>query len=388
MPADDVDIQRRPRDRKSSILAAAADLFAAGGFSAVGIDEIGERVGITGPAIYRHFKGKDALLGAVLLDVVTAYEVDDAALEEGLHRVVADAVTTALDHPSGLATYVHERRRLAGDDRRPVAAAEKRLRQQWHRAIGAAQPELSEPEIGARFAAMLAALSAVALRPATVVRPQLDRLLTEALLAMLLAPTSESGPTPKSGDAWSPPHSRAEAILSCALALFHQRGFHGVGIDDIGEAAGISGPTVYFYYESKLDILMGAFDRAGARVSAGAHDALTGASSATDALARLIASYLEVVNDNVDLIAVTSREFGVLPEADRSNRSRLRRQVRDTWVAVLRELRPGLGEGAARTLVAGVFPLMIQLSHHGIQPTEAAPLASAFLLGEAESAIS
>src|SRR3954463_3542383 len=52
--------------RREQILAAAAELFARHGFHGVGIDDIGAAVGISGPALYRHFRSKDAMLGEML----------------------------------------------------------------------------------------------------------------------------------------------------------------------------------------------------------------------------------------------------------------------------------------------------------------------------------
>ncbi|MGH3950933.1 MAG: helix-turn-helix domain-containing protein, partial [Pseudonocardiaceae bacterium] len=52
--------------RREQILAAAAELFAQHGFHGVGIDDIGAAVGISGPALYRHFRSKDAMLGEML----------------------------------------------------------------------------------------------------------------------------------------------------------------------------------------------------------------------------------------------------------------------------------------------------------------------------------
>jgi AcrR family transcriptional regulator len=52
--------------RERQILDAAAALFYEKGFHGVGVDEIGQRVGISGPALYRHFKGKDQILAALL----------------------------------------------------------------------------------------------------------------------------------------------------------------------------------------------------------------------------------------------------------------------------------------------------------------------------------
>ena len=55
--------------RREQILAAAAELFARHGFHGVGIDDIGAAVGISGPALYRHFRSKDAMLGEMLTSI-------------------------------------------------------------------------------------------------------------------------------------------------------------------------------------------------------------------------------------------------------------------------------------------------------------------------------
>lgn len=57
------------RNRRAEILEAAADLFAARGFHGVSIEDIGAAVGVSGPALYRHFSGKEALLTEMLLDI-------------------------------------------------------------------------------------------------------------------------------------------------------------------------------------------------------------------------------------------------------------------------------------------------------------------------------
>jgi AcrR family transcriptional regulator len=371
---------RRPRERKAMIVAAAAELFAAHGFAAVGIDDIGERVGVTGPAIYRHFKGKDALLDAVLADAVAGFAVSESAVGEGLDRVVGVLVAAALDRPTWLATYVRERPRLPPDRRRALRQAEQQQFVQLRRVLRADNPSLDDRRITARQFAVLAALSAVALRPATMSRPQLDRVLIDAMVAVLAAPDDGPQVPAPSPPLWQQPVSRRDEIRSAALALFRTRGFHGVGVDEIGAAAGISGPTVYFYFDDKMDVLVDAFALAGSRVAAGVHDALAGAVSAADALERLTASYSQVAADSVDLIVVTGREGHALPTDERPRLSRRRREIRDAWVRVLREVRPDLSEGVARTVVAGVFPLMNQLAQSGTDSGECARLARFFLL--------
>src|SRR5436305_2002697 len=53
--------------RREQILRAAAQRFAERGSRDVGVDDVGAAVGVTGPAIYRHCAGKDAMLAEALL---------------------------------------------------------------------------------------------------------------------------------------------------------------------------------------------------------------------------------------------------------------------------------------------------------------------------------
>lgn len=55
--------------RREQILKEAARLFAERGFHGVGVDEIGAAVGISGPGLYRHFPGKDAMLAELLVGI-------------------------------------------------------------------------------------------------------------------------------------------------------------------------------------------------------------------------------------------------------------------------------------------------------------------------------
>jgi AcrR family transcriptional regulator len=56
-------------NRRHELLAIAADLFAARGFANVTVDDIGIAAGVSGPALYHHFAGKEALLGEMLIGI-------------------------------------------------------------------------------------------------------------------------------------------------------------------------------------------------------------------------------------------------------------------------------------------------------------------------------
>jgi len=374
-------VNRRPRNRQTAIVSAAAALFADRGFAATRIDDIGAQVGVTGPAIYRHFKSKDALLAAVVMDTLAAFAVRDDGAGAALERVLNDAVGVALDDPARLATYIRERHRLAGDAREQYVRAERRLYRAWRSAIRAANPSLDDKTTATRQFAVLTAMSAVAVRPPVLGRTQLVHLLVEAMMSVLEVPAGPAPTRTSLRGAWAPPTTRRQEILTQALRLFRQRGYDGVGIDEIGEAAGISGPSVYFHYDTKAAILVDAYEQAGSRVVAGIHDAIALATSATEALERLAASYLEIAHDNGDLIVVTNREGAAIPPPDRPRFARRRRDVLGTWVTVLRQLRPDMEEAKARALVAGVIALMGQLAQEPGNADRFVPLARAWCLG-------
>ena len=81
---------RRTSRRRRELIDVAADLFAARGFANVTVDDIGDGAGVSGPALYHHFAGKEALLGEMLVDI-SQYLLD------GGRRVVAQHGDDALE---------------------------------------------------------------------------------------------------------------------------------------------------------------------------------------------------------------------------------------------------------------------------------------------------
>ena len=68
MTADPLTVDAPP-SRREQILTTAAELFAARGFHGVSVSELGAACGITGPALYKHFPSKDAVLAEMLVSI-------------------------------------------------------------------------------------------------------------------------------------------------------------------------------------------------------------------------------------------------------------------------------------------------------------------------------
>jgi len=59
-------------DRPEQVRTAALELFAAQGYRATTVDEIGARVGIRGPSVYKHFRSKQELLVDIVVGTTDA----------------------------------------------------------------------------------------------------------------------------------------------------------------------------------------------------------------------------------------------------------------------------------------------------------------------------
>ena len=100
--------------RERQILDAAAALFYEKGFHGVGVDQIGERVGISGPALYRHFRGKDEILAALFNEALEELISATAAVytdpHRDLERLIRHHVDFAINRRHLVSVYEREQR--------------------------------------------------------------------------------------------------------------------------------------------------------------------------------------------------------------------------------------------------------------------------------------
>ena len=175
---------------------------------------------------------------------------------------------------------------------------------------------------------------------------------------------------------------RREQLLEAAAQLFSRRGFHAVGIDDIGAAAGISGPGVYRHFASKQALLEALVDRAMTRMLDGAEQ-ITARSDAPDAaLEALVDLHVAFAVSERALIEVWVRESRSLSDdVRRSLRPRMR-AYEQTWLEVLGPLRQDL-EPAGVAVVAGSTLAMLNgsaFTSHPVPVQEQARLLRAMAL--------
>lgn len=156
---------------------------------------------------------------------------------------------------------------------------------------------------------------------------------------------------------------RRVQLLSAAERLFAERGFLAVRLEDIGAAAGVSGPAIYRHFPNKESLLVELLVGISARLLAGARDVRARSCDAASALDGLIDFHLDFALGEPDLIRIQDRDLAYLPEAAEKQVRKAQRQYVEVWVGLLRELNPGLAETDARLTAHAVFGLLNSTPH-------------------------
>ncbi|PRB09488.1 TetR family transcriptional regulator [Microbacterium sp. MYb72] len=133
---------RAKAERSDAILREAAQLFAARGYNGVSLEDIGAAVGVSGPAVYRHFAGKQALLGAVLVkvsqDLVSggtrvSEELDDS--EARMRALIGFHVEFALGNAEVIRVQDRDVAHLAESDHADVRRLQRSYIELWMEAL-------------------------------------------------------------------------------------------------------------------------------------------------------------------------------------------------------------------------------------------------------------
>jgi AcrR family transcriptional regulator len=362
--------RKRPKNRKTQLALAAAEMFCERGYHGVSLDEIATAVGISGPAIYRHFSNKYAMLVHATRQLVESVQAatdlpDDGDPRRRLDDLLAVLARLAVEHRRVAGLYQWEWRYLTPEHREEfltelgdfVARLAVPLRQ--------VRPELTGRDAHALVRAALSVFGSLGTHRAAIARGRAEAVLRRVAWALLceepptpaLPATEYPAPEPVLGVT-----ARREILLAESIKLFHRHGYHAVGVEDIGRAAGINASSVYRYFPGKADILAAAFYRATERVAESTAAALAGATGDEDALERMARSYVELTFERSALVSVYLAENNNLPEADRHELRKVQRLHVEEWVRLLGRLRPGLAVPEARVLVHAGINLATDLS--------------------------
>ncbi|HJX45370.1 MAG TPA: TetR/AcrR family transcriptional regulator [Geodermatophilus sp.] len=181
--------------RREQILRAAAQLFAERGSRSVGVDDVGAAVGVTGPAIYRHFASKDAMLAEMLEGIsrhllaggrerVAAAGADPVTQ---LRALIAFQVDFALDNPALITVQDRDLGLLADDDAARVRRLQRRYVEVWVDVLARLRPEEGTAGSRARAHAVFGLVNSTPHSAGRLPRPEMAALLATMAEAAALA---------------------------------------------------------------------------------------------------------------------------------------------------------------------------------------------------------
>ena len=194
-PIETTSRSRAKADRRSALLRAAATLFAQSGFNGVSIEDLGAAVGVSGPAVYRHFSGKQAVLAALLIDVsedlvaggrTVVTETTDAAAALG--DLVRFHVDFALSNPEVIRVQDRDLDSLVESERHRVRLLQREYVELWVEVLHRVHPAVDEALLRIRAHATFGLLNSTPHSARVSSRAAERALLEEMALAALGLP--------------------------------------------------------------------------------------------------------------------------------------------------------------------------------------------------------
>lgn len=362
MPSSKAPRRCRAEDRRRQLSAAAATLFATRGYPHVSVADVASAAGVSTPTVYRHFTDKQALLFAATESGVDAFEsrTDDAlhSQHDPSQAVVEAATALSVGEPGVTSLWRWSGQHLSDEQNRLVVARTRTVLRRWAAAIAGSRPDLTERESMYLAGAVLSVAGSLIGRV-----PKTNRALVESTVQQLiwrvfdlqpsLAPPLAEPPTTSSGGG-----GRRDEILDAAAQLFADRGYPGTGVDDIGAAVGITGPSVYKHFPSKDAILVAIGQRSAMRLEAGAMAASASTTDPARLLDKLVDSYVHNITAYPDLlVALTS---GHLLEGNLHAAELVASQRRYVarWIALLEAARPEMTTPTATLTVHAALAIV------------------------------
>jgi AcrR family transcriptional regulator len=163
---------------------------------------------------------------------------------------------------------------------------------------------------------------------------------------------------------------RRSQLIAAAERLVAERGYLAVRLEDIGSAAGVSGPAIYRHFSNKEALLVELLVGISTRLLAGATEVVAQSDNPAAALDGLIDFHLDFALGESDLIRIQDRDLGHLPPTAKRQVRKAQRQYVEIWVDVLRKMDETLNEADARLMAHAAFGLL-NSTPHSVKPGSA-----------------
>jgi len=163
---------------------------------------------------------------------------------------------------------------------------------------------------------------------------------------------------------------REDQLLETATRLFKQKGYHNTSMQDIADALGVQKGSLYYYIDSKEELLRQLLERATSFLGAQIDEIYAADLSPTEKLARALENHAETMMNNLDLVAVYLNEYRNLPPPRLREALAVRKHYEQVLMQILSD---GIAAGEfrpvnVRMVVYGLLG-MLNWTHQWFSPT-------------------
>lgn len=151
-----------------------------------------------------------------------------------------------------------------------------------------------------------------------------------------------------------------EQIFSAALGLFAQRGYSGTSLQDIVVAAGLTKPTLYYYFKSKEGLFNALLENAYEEFFARMQSAVARTTGVEAQLTEMLASLFDFLRERKDLTRLAFASAFAAPE-EMPVSPEIQKKRERNFEFVHDVIKQGLAEGAlderlnSRELTYGIY---------------------------------
>lgn len=350
-------LRTRPRDRRETILRAAADLFAAHGYHNVSTEDIAAAAGIGASALYRHVSNKHELLEVSL---ASEFEPVRGALVSSAPGDIDAAIAV-------LASAFGERRRMgllwSRESRHLDEPAKQRIREPFFEVRDTLERLIRQRDADGdselTAMAVIAVLTSPAYHQTPLAHERMIALLAELSAIVIATPVSvrdSAQPEPEPDGVTAA--SRPSAIMAAATRLFSLNGYQTVTMQDVGAAVNATSASLYRHFPTKGDLLTAIMTRATEALHVGLARSLAGAASPREALRATVTAYVDFATHHRDLLGVLVTELHNIPEPSRHRLRAAQREYVSEWFALLAAARPELDDSVTRFRVHAALAIV------------------------------
>ncbi|MGE2836899.1 TetR/AcrR family transcriptional regulator [Mycobacterium sp. SMC-4] len=356
--------------RKLQLSQAAARLFTERGYHNVSMDDVASAVGLTGPALYRHFRKKHDILAQAISEQLGAVEAvairaveSDLDSDERTAMFLSELADLVLERDEVL-LWKRERRQLSEAEQNQFRAKLNEVLRLTVHALGLGNGGEPSSDAELRAWSVLGIYSSVAPARKRLEDAAAKRLLQSTAQGVLhcnldgaTMSSVQRVPTQRR------PPGRRERILATATRLFHAQSYHAVGIEEIAAESDTAIATFYQYFNGKAELLQAVLNRGAEGLHYVTNHRLPSATTPQEVVDVIVCTLIELaLGPHQPILAILAADLIYLPENAQEAIRMSEREYIDEWVAAILGIRPELSPSYARLLARASIGLVTDIT--------------------------